>query len=421
MGMQRKVSGLIIGTLWPLSGTSSVRLSSALVMLVGVLLASAGYGATFLFSMHVRAIGGTDINTGVTLAGAALGTFVGVSLTGWLVQHVGAARMAALAALCVGAGVVSFALVERVSTFDVLPGFLVGFGWGAFCLASPMALAERTSDADRGLWFLRFATVQMTGVGGTPALAAFAIRLWRMPLGGVLYTIGGLCVIAAVMLEIFGRLAPHTLTTEAPQSQPQPATKLWLANCGAILRTRAIYPIVIIALGGSVFSGLMTFQMSLVQGTGAKASTFFSLYTVTVVATRWLLARLVIRLRSETATKVLLTMMVLGSAAMFIVPYHAFFHAAAAVLLGTGYGLAYPIVQLQAVNDSVAAHRRTVLTWFVAAYFIGAFGFPAVGGWVLVHGGKGALLTLIAACGLAALTLAILRDRRRAETLSARA
>jgi predicted MFS family arabinose efflux permease len=106
---------------------------------------------------------------------------------------------------------------------------------------------------------------------------------------------------------------------------------------------------------------------------------------------------------------------------MFIVPYHAFFHALAAVLLGTGYGLAYPIVQLQAVNDSVAAHRRVVLTWFVAAYFIGAFGFPAVGGWVLVHAGKGALLTLIAACGLAALALAILRDRRRVETFSASA
>ncbi|MEX3821831.1 MFS transporter, partial [Paraburkholderia sp. BR14262] len=146
-----------------------MRPFSALIMLVGVLLASAGYGATFLFSMHVRAIGGNDINTGVALAGAALGTFVGVSLTGWVAQHVGAARMAALAALCVGAGVVSFALVEQVSSFDVVPGFLVGFGWGAFCLAAPMALAERTNDAERGLWFLRFATMQMTGIGGSPA------------------------------------------------------------------------------------------------------------------------------------------------------------------------------------------------------------------------------------------------------------
>lgn len=106
--MQRWVQGLILCTLPSSSGIPAVRPFSALVMLVGVLLASAGYGATFLFSMHVRAIGGNDINTGVALAGAALGTFVGVSLTGWVAQHVGAARMAALAALCVGAGVVTY-------------------------------------------------------------------------------------------------------------------------------------------------------------------------------------------------------------------------------------------------------------------------------------------------------------------------
>jgi predicted MFS family arabinose efflux permease len=229
----------------------------------------------------------------------------------------------------------------------------------------------------------------------------------------VLYIVGGLCALASLMFEIFGRLSPH-----APVSRVQ---ERWLLNIGAIARTLAVYPIAIIALGGCVFSGLMTFQMSLVQGTHAQAGTFFSLYTVTVVTTRWLLSRLVINIRSETATKVLLAMMVLGSASMFAVPYHVFFQLAAAVLLGTGYGLAYPIVQSQAVNDSEAGHRHAALTWFVASYFIGAFGFPSVGGWVLVHLGKGALLTLIAACGLAALVLAILRDRRRLETLSAKA
>lgn len=417
--MQRSVQGLIIWTLPPSSGSPAVRPFSALFMLVGVLLASAGYGATFLFSMHVRAIGGTDIHTGVTLAGAALGTFAGVSLTGWVAQHVGAARMSALAALCVGAGVASFALIERVSAFDVVPGFLVGFGWGAFCLAAPLALAERTSDAERGPWFLRFATMQMTGIGGSPALAGFAIRFWRMPLGGVLCAIGGLCVIAAVMLEIFGRIAPQVRGRESTHESPAPDS--WFSKLGAIVRTRAVYPIVIIALGGCVFSGLMTFQMSLVQGTGAKPTTFFSVYTVTVIATRWLLARVVVKMRPGTATKLLLAMMVLGSAAMFVVPFHVLFQSASALLLGTGYGLAYPIVQLQAVNDSVAAHRRAALTWFVAAYFIGAFGFPGVGGWVLVHGGREALLALIAACGLAALALAVLRDRRRIETFSASA
>jgi hypothetical protein len=45
-------------------------------------------------------------------------------------------------------------------------------------------------------------------------------------------------------------------------------------------------------------------------------------------------------------------------------------------------------------------HRQAALTLFAVAYFVGAFGFPAVGGWVLVHLGNTALIALIAACGL---------------------
>ncbi|MBP0588557.1 MFS transporter [Paraburkholderia sp. LEh10] len=389
-----------------------MRPFTALLLLVGTLLTAGGYGATFLFSMRFRSIGGNDFDTGIALGGAMVGTFAGVSLVGLFARYVGTARMSALAALCVGIGITGFAFVERVSPLYVIPGFILGLGWGAFYLAAPMSLAERTGDEERGRWFLRYGTFQMTGIGGCPALAAFAIRYFHWSVNSVLCVVGGLCVIASLMLETFGRLAPH------PRFLP--VQQRWLGNIGAIARTLAVYPIVMIALGACVFSGLMTFQMSLVQGTGAQASSFFSLYAITVVATRWLLSRLVTAMRPEMATKVLLVVMVLGIVAMFAVPYHVFFQLAAALLLGAGYGLVYPVIQTQAVNDSEAAHHQAALTWFVASYFVGAFGFPSVGGWVLVHIGKGALLTLIAACGVAALMLAFVRDRRRMEAMSAK-
>ncbi|BFG79216.1 MFS transporter [Paraburkholderia terrae] len=393
---------------------SFMRPFNGFLVLAGTLLTAAGYGGTFLLSMRFRYIGGNDVDTGLTLVGAMVGTFVGVPLVGWLSHHrIGAARMAALAALCVGMGVAGFALIERVSVLDAIPAFLVGLGWGAFYLAAPMSLAERTNDSDRGYWFLRFGTFQMAGIGGCPALAGVAIHSLHWSLSSVLYTVSGLCVVASVILEMFARLSPV--------SSVPPVQDRWWRGIGAIARTRAMYPIIMVALGACVFSGLMTFQMSLVQGTHAQATTFFSLYAITVVTVRWAFARLVINLRRETATKVLLVMMVLGIAAMFAVPYHVSAHAAAAVLLGTGYGLAYPVIQTQAVNDSAAAHRRAALTWFVAAYFIGVFGFPSVGGWVLVHAGKDALLILIALCGLTALTLAFLGDRGRVDARSAKA
>jgi MFS family permease len=382
-----------------------MRPFSSVFVLIGTLLAAGGYGATFFLSMHFRALGGSDLDTGLALAEATLGTLVGAALVDWFARHIGTARTTALATLCIGVGVVGFALIQRIGPLGFFPGFLVGLGWGGFCLAAPMALAERTTDADRGFWFMRFGTVQMAGIGGCPAVAAFAIHSLRWPLSSVLYVVGGLCALAALLLEVFGRISPR--------SSAVPVQNRWLREIGAISRTRAAYPIAMIALCACVFSGLMTFQMSLINGTAAKAGTFFSFYAITVVVARWLLTRLVIRLDRAIATKVLLIMMLLGVAAVSAVPYSAMLHPASAILLGAGYGLVYPTIQTQAVNDSAHIHRPVALTWFVVAYFIGTFGFPAIGGWVLVHVGKEALIALIAACGVAALLLAIVQDRQR--------
>ncbi|MBP0712075.1 MFS transporter [Burkholderia sola] len=385
--------------------TMSAR--GASFVLLGALLTACGYGATFLLSMHFRSAGGGDVDTGVALVEAMVGALIGLPLVAWLAHSIGTARTAALAALVVGAGVVGFALIDRTGSLSVVPGLLVGVGWGAFYLAAPMMLAERTADTERERWFLRFGSFQMAGVGGGPAVASLAIRNWHWTTGTVFCTVGGLCAMAAVMLECFGRLSPASLPAA------RPVRPRWGCEMAAIARTHAIYPIAIIALGSSVFSGLMTFQMSMAQETGVKAGTFFGLYSATVVVIRWLLGALVIRMRVDATTQILLGFMILSVAVTFAVPHHALLHSASAVLLGTGYGLIYPIVQAQAVNSADARHRHAVLTWFVASYFVGAFGFPALGSLVLVTLGRTMLLTLIAACGLAALLLSVVEHRKR--------
>ncbi|MBR8132219.1 MFS transporter [Burkholderia ambifaria] len=385
--------------------TMSPRVSA--FVLLGALLTACGYGATFLLSMHFRVAGGSDIDTGAALAEAMIGALLGLPLVAWCAHRIGAARATALAALVVGAGVVGFALIARTGSLSVVPGLLVGIGWGGFCLAAPMMIAERTADIERERWFLRFGSFQMAGVGGGPAVAALAIRNWHWTTGAVFCTVGALCATAAVMLECFGRLSP------ASHAVAPPVRDRWVREMGAIVRTPAIYPIAIIALGSSVFSGLMTFQMSMAQGPGVKAGTFFGLYSATVVVIRGLLGAVVIQIRVSATTQILLGFMILSVAVTFAVPHNALLHSASAVLLGTGYGLVYPIVQAQAVNSADARHRHAVLTWFVASYFVGAFGFPALGSMVLVSMGKTMLLILIAACGLAALLLSIVEHRRR--------
>jgi MFS family permease len=378
-----------------------MRFTTAIFLFLGTLLTSAGYGATFLLNDYFRTLGGNEVDTGLALAAAMVGTFIGVPLVGWFSGRIGAANLAACGALSVAAGYVLFTMLTAITPLIAVGGFLIGLGWGAFYLAAPMAVIERTTDGNRVLWFNRFGAFQMAGIGGSPILADFAIRTLHLSTVTTFLIVGSIALAAAVLLAVFQRVAVAVSRANG--------SRRWLRDFPAISRTAALYPIVMVALGACVFSGILTFQTSLVAGTAAHASTFFAIYAVTVVLSRWLLAPLVNRVPKETSAQVLLFIMVLGIIAMFAVPANAIFHMLAALLLGVGYGLVYSIIQTQAVNDSPVEHRPAALTWFVLSYFVGVFGFPSLGGWMLVHAGKNGLLLLILACGLAELAIAVWR------------
>ena len=94
---------------------NAMRSSHAYLLFLGTLLTALGYGATFLLTEHFRSLGGSEINTGTTLAGAMVGTLIGVPLVGWFASRLGAARMAAFGAISVATGYLGLAFITVLS------------------------------------------------------------------------------------------------------------------------------------------------------------------------------------------------------------------------------------------------------------------------------------------------------------------
>lgn len=377
-----------------------MRQSAAPFLFTGTMLAAAGYGATFLLSAYYRAHGGSDVDTGLTLGAAMAGTFTGVPLVGWLSGRIDAARMSAIACAAVALGFLLLAFAgARSLGLPLVSGFLIGLGWGMFYIGAPMALSERVSDADRGFWFTRFGAFQMAGIGGGPVVLNLVLTQAGFSVGTTFTLVGAACLVACVLLWIFGSMAPGVARTAT--------FRPWVRDIGVIARSASIRPIMMVALGACVFSGLLTFQSSLVEGTTATASTFFAVYAITVVAARLALARLLATLPQTQLACALLTSMCLGVAAMFGIGIHPAFQILSAILTGIGYGLVYSVIQTWAVNDTEARYRHAALTWFAMSYFVGIFGFPAVGGWVLVHLGRDIFLFIMLAAALAELAIAV--------------
>lgn len=381
-----------------------MRASHAYLLFVGTLLTAAGYGATFLLTEHFRALGGSEIDTSTTLGGAMIGTLIGVPLVGWYAKKLKAARMGAMGAVSVAAGYGFLASLTTLTPLVALAGFLIGLGWGIFYLAGPMALSERVSDQDRGFWFTRFGAFQMAGIGFSPIIAAALVERLGLSTSGAFATIACATLAAAVLLLTFETLAP-----QAREAQAQSGN--WIRALPTLLSSRAIYPILMVGLGACVFSGMLTFQSSLVRGTGLEAATYFAAYAVTVVVARFILAPIINRADGDRVSILLLALMILGVATAFGLAYGMPVQIASAILLGLGYGLVYTVIQTQAVNDAPPEQRSAALTWFVIAYFLGIFGFPVLGGWLIVTVGIPGFLAAVLTFAVAEMVLALIRGR----------
>jgi len=156
---------------------------------------------------------------------------------------------------------------------------------------------------------------------------------------------------------------------------------------------------------------MMTFQSSLVRASGLNAGVYFAAYAIVVVVTRFTLAPAINRADGDRMAVLLLVVMAAGVEAMFGVGLGTPMQLLSAVLLGLGYGLVYTIIQTQVVHDAPDPLRNGALTWFVVSYFIGIFGFPVIGGWLIVASGTNAFLAVVLACAVGELGLAVMRRR----------
>ncbi|MNO45196.1 Major Facilitator Superfamily protein [compost metagenome] len=373
------------------------NLSNPLLFL-GTLLTAGGYGATFLISHWFHLNGGTDTDAGLTLSMGLIGTFIGVPLVGWWSGKVGAVKLAALGAAGLACG---YALLSKLTganpvALPHLATFMIGLGWGMFYLGAPLALSERVTDRERTSNFTRFSAFQMTGICSSPILLKLFVDQGDRPLEAAFAGVAILAMVASGFLLLSGISVPPT--RHNTRFQP------WVTKLSVLVGGSAIRPIVMVGLGGAVFSGMMAFQGSLTEGTRSSPSVFFGVHAATAVAARLLLARRLSTWHRNPLMAVLLALLIAGLLCLLGMPLHPAFHIASALLTGAGYGLLYPVIQAWAVNSSKPEDRHAALTWFVISYFVGIFGFPAVGGWLLVASGKTLFIaTLIA---LAALELA---------------
>lgn len=382
---------------------SSSHTGSRLLVYLACLCIATAYGLFFTLPLYVKALGGNEAIVGNILFAGAFGTLLCVGFANQLMELYKPYIVVAGGALCYALGATVFAVTQDISALYYFAGFLLGAGWGLTFTIGPIMLSELVTDANRAVLFSVLSAFNALGMGLAPVAArellADGIPHWIIFTGAVV-----LALISSVLFYTAGRTLPHMV---APQRVSLPGGES--AALRRITRSPAKYPLIMVFLGACVFSSMVNFQTTFAASKELNYSIFYVSYTAAVIGARFLISGFVNRKEPMKTTVVLLGLMCLSLIMFAMISSSPALYAASSMLLGISYGLVYPLIQAQAVNASHESLRSRVLVYFSLCYFVGVFGFPLLGGRIIVAGGYQALLYTLLVMGALELLVAVWR------------
>ena len=361
---------------------------------------------TFLLPLRVSEIGGDEGFVGLIL-GVGM---VAALLTGWLSGHLAdrAGRAGSVAAAG-GAQAAAFAVMAAASDADpmlILSGFGFGAGWAVFYLLTPLLAISRAQAKDRVKYLTIISGLMMLGIGLGPVLGR--VLEWAgLSVSGVFAIAAGLSLMGAGLALVLVR---------SDLSISHGSASLNLAVLGRVLRTRAALPTVMIAIGGGIFGCLTSYQAPISEAIGVDYALFFAVFVVTVVGARLGLAGHIGRQPPYATAFALLSIMVAALLSWVRLPQSPLVYSATTVLFAFGYGLTYSVLNGIVANIEQQDLAPPALLVFPLAYFLGLYGAPFLGGWVIATHGAEMLLFVLVMLGLVEWCLAavgLIRKRKR--------
>jgi MFS family permease len=374
-----------------------VRVTAVVSLLLGTLGISTAYGMVLLLPLYVKELGGNEAAFGVILSSALVPAVLCIGL---LIRYPEVLRPHVVVALAVAVyalGAAGTALVKGAWTPLIGIGVLLGTAWAVVYTATPMVMSEMVTDSGRATYFGYLTGTQQIGIGAGPVLARFMVET-DLGYGGTFAVAGVVCLFAVAFTVAVGFLTPGGRGSE--RATGEEADVAFGDAVWRILRSEAVFSLVMILLFACLFTSLTQFQTTFASARGLDYSVFYVAYTVAVIASRFGLAPLASRFETRLVISASVSVMALSVAAFLIVGSNPLLYGMASAFVGLGYGLALPCVQAHAVNVSDEAARPRVLPLAGLLFQAAILGFPLIAGWIIASVGYPALFAVLVTLAL---------------------
>jgi MFS family permease len=329
-----------------------------------------------------------NVGVGIVMASYAVTTLFGRPLGGLWGDRVGYRRPAAVGAALILSGTLGYALIPSVAWL-LLCRLLVGLGEGlsqAACITWAVSLAPA-----RG----RATILSYTGVSGWAGVAVGSLvgdaAAARFGYGGT-FALGALAPACGLVIVAF--------VPAAPIADRAASTLARLA--GKFARQGAAYALTTVG-----YAGVLTFGVLFLQLHGTMPSLLLDAFVTGVIGVRVAIGGLPARLGPARTAAICGVAQAVGTVVVALLPGAAAAVVLGGVVAGTGFGLSFPSIALDAL-ERVAPGDRGAAIGIVSAFFdVGMAASGPVLGAIADRSGYPAAFGFAAACaGLAAFIVA---------------
>ena len=370
------------------------------IYLAGIAHATA-YGISFLLPLRIGEIGGDEAYVGQILFVGMVSALAIGFLAGHIADRFGRILPVVATGLAQAAALGGALLLDAPTPIGLLIGVGLGLGWSVFYLLMPLFLVARGPSSDRVRRLTTLSGLMMFGIGLGPISARLMLSHGFDITHVFWLAIGFSLVSAALSLSL--------LPAERSRGNEDwgGSARLTISSVRAVLATPAVTPILMIALGGSIFGCLTNYQVAIATAKGVDFSIFFVAFVLTVVISRVGFAGWI----SDKSPYPLLCGLLLPMCCALVLyaflPLTDVTYTLTTILFGSGYGLAYSVLNGIVANIEETEWLQAALLVFPLAYFAGLYGFPFIGGWLIVTAGVDTLLVVLLCLGLLELLLAV--------------
>ena len=367
------------------------RTLTFVLFFIATFMQAGAYGLTFMMPRLFDSFGASEKVVGTMLMVTTVVTVITVYFSGHLSDLFGRLRTLGAACLAIAASLYLYGTIAAVGPWMVLASVLLGFGWGLTYSLGPIVLTRLVRPNERVQFFTLLSVFVMAGFGLSPVFASM-LEAAGFSIRGAFLATAVMCIVSAILFFLLS----EPIKVHALNPAPEVSSRITIASLVAVLKSRAVIPVIMVCLGASVFAGLNNFQTVFADDRGLNYANFFLIYTLTVIIFRLVL----VKFKGGTNPYLMIAALqyvMCASVVLFIFSGgNALLYGLVAVLFGLGYGVSYPILVAMAANDAQEELGPQTLQLFALTYFVGIFGFPFIAGWIIVEIGTTPLLVLVA-------------------------